>query len=433
MDAEQKFRMGVSIVSGTAKIISTVLAHKYKIYLECIYKGPIDMEKQRILIVHNYYQIPGGEDTVVENEQRMLEKHGHKTFLYSRNNSELNTLSKLQKICLPFSTVFNIKTYRQIKKIIKEKKIDIVHVHNTLNLISPSVYYAALRCKVPVVQTVHNFRLLCPSAVFYRDGHICEDCVKHGLWCAVKHKCYRNSRIQTLACAVNTKIHRMTGIYGKINYICLTEFNKEKLLSFKQISPERVFVKPNFVESINGEIVPPEKRADQFIFVGRLEKLKGVDVLLRAWKMMGDSAPKLLLCGNGPMEQRCREYIAKNGLESVEMMGFVPNEKVRKLVANSKALILPTQCYEGFPMTIAEAFAVGTPVIASDLGNAGSLVEEGVTGCKFAADSPEELKRAVVRLKGYLDLYRTIENQCAEKYIEEQNYESLMSVYWETD
>lgn len=392
-----------------------------------------DGYKPNVLIVHNYYQIPGGEDTVVANEKRMLEKHGHKVILYTRSNLELKELSMIQKLLLPFTTIFNRRTYKDIKRIIQDQKIDIVHVHNTLNLVSPSVYYAAIACHVPLVQTIHNFRLLCPGATFYRDGHICEDCLEKGLFCAVKHGCYRESCLQTLACVINAKFHRMTGIYKKLNYICLTEFNKEKLLSFKQISPERVFVKPNFVESINGEIVPPEKRADQFIFVGRLEKLKGVDVLLRAWKMMGDSAPKLLLCGNGPMEQRCREYIAKNGLESVEMMGFVPNEKVRKLVANSKALILPTQCYEGFPMTIAEAFAVGTPVIASDLGNAGSLVEEGVTGCKFAADSPEELKRAVVRLKGYLDLYRTIENQCAEKYIEEQNYESLMSVYWETD
>lgn len=370
---------------------------------------------------------------MVANEKRMLEKHGHKVILYTRSNLELKELSMIQKLLLPFTTIFNRRTYKDIKRIIQDQKIDIVHVHNTLNLVSPSVYYAAVACHVPLVQTIHNFRLLCPGATFYRDGHICEDCLEKGLFCAVKHGCYRESRLQTLACVINAKFHRMTGIYKKLNYICLTEFNKEKLLSFKQISPERVFVKPNFVESINGEIVPPEKRADQFIFVGRLEKLKGVDVLLRAWKMMGDSAPKLLLCGNGPMEQRCREYIAKNGLESVEMMGFVPNERVREMVANSKALILPTQCYEGFPMTIAEAFAVGTPVIASDLGNAGSLVEEGVTGCKFAADSPEELKRAVVRLKGYLDLYRTIENQCTEKYMEEQNYESLMSVYWETD
>lgn len=209
------------------------------------------MGKKHILMVHNYYQISGGEDTVVSNEKRMLEEHGHEVTLYTRDNSEINKLSKIEKLCLSFTTVFNIRTYREVKRLIKKEHIDIVHVHNTLNLISPSVYYAALSCKVPVVQTVHNFRLLCPGATFYRDGHICEDCVEKGLWCAVKHRCYRESRLQTIACVINTKVHRMTGVYRKINYICLTEFNKEKLLLLNSrgkriINPKKVFVKPNF-------------------------------------------------------------------------------------------------------------------------------------------------------------------------------------------
>ena len=154
-------------------------------------------KKKNILIVHNYYQIPGGEDTVVANEKKMLEKHGHKVILYSRNNAELKQMSKIQKAFLPITTVFNPRTYRDIKKLIGEEKIEVVHVHNTLNLVSPAVYYAARRMKVPVVQTIHNFRLLCPGATFYRDGHICEDCVEYGLKCAVKNSCYRGSKIQT--------------------------------------------------------------------------------------------------------------------------------------------------------------------------------------------------------------------------------------------
>lgn len=209
-------------------------------------------KKQNILIVHNYYQIPGGEDTVVANEIQILKEHGNKVILYSRNNSELKNMGKRQKLMLPLNTVFNFRTYKEIKGIINEEKINIVHVHNTLNLVSPSVYYAARRCRVPVVQTVHNFRLLCPGATFYRDGHICEDCVKKGLLCAVKHSCYRGSKIQTLACVISTWFHRSTGIYSKINYICLTEFNKEKLLQLNRpgkrqvIDESKVYVKPNF-------------------------------------------------------------------------------------------------------------------------------------------------------------------------------------------
>ncbi|MCC8060605.1 MAG: glycosyltransferase [Clostridiales bacterium] len=217
--------------------------------------------KYKVLIAHNYYQIPGGEDTVVANEKKLLEDNGHEVILYSRNNSELKTMSKAKKIWLPFTTVFNLKTYREVKQIIKEQHIDIVHVHNTLNLISPSVYYAAFSCNIPVVQTIHNFRLLCPGATFYRDGHICEDCVEHGLGCAVKHSCYRGSKLQTLMSVITTKIHRVLGTYRKLNYICLTEFNKKKLLQLNRpgkkqiIDASRIYIKPNFTFELPAESV----------------------------------------------------------------------------------------------------------------------------------------------------------------------------------
>lgn len=382
--------------------------------------------KKNILIVHNYYQIPGGEDTVVANEKKMLEAHGHKIVLYSRNNSELKGISKLQKLMLPFTTVFNPRTYRDIKRIIKSEQIDIVHVHNTLNLISPAVYYAARAMKVPVVQTIHNFRLLCPGATFYRDGHICEDCVTKGLKCAVKHSCYRCSKLQTLACVISTEIHRIVKIYGKINYICLTEFNRDKLLQLKQIKPETVFVKPNFIEN-DDSYIPEEKRKNMFVFMGRLDKLKGIDLLFEAWKKIGDTAPKLVVCGTGPMEKWCKDFIKGNSV-NIEMKGFIPNIEARKLIANSKALILPTQWYEGFPMSIVEAFSVGTPVVCSDIGNVGNIVEDNVSGCKFKTDSVVSLIDAVKRCKGLclstLDTY-------LEKYTEEINYKIIMKIYSE--
>lgn len=212
-----------------------------------------EYHKPKILLVHNYYQIPGGEDTVVANEKRLLEEHGHVVILYSRHNDEVRNMSIIQRSRLLVTTIFNPKTYFDIKRIIAREEIDIVHVHNTLNLISPAVYYAAVKMQVPVIQTIHNFRFLCPGATFFRDGHICEDCVSKGLLCAIKHKCYRNSRGQTLVCVIGTWIHRHTGILGKINYIALTEFNKQKILQLKQIRPCNIFVKPNFTFEISSE------------------------------------------------------------------------------------------------------------------------------------------------------------------------------------
>lgn len=383
-----------------------------------------ECRKETVLIVHNYYQIPGGEDTVVANEKKMLEEHGHKVILYSRNNAELKQMSKLQRLFLPITTIFNPGTYREIKRLIKSENIEIVHVHNTLNLISPAVYYAARAMKVPVVQTVHNFRLLCPGATFYRDGHICEDCVEHGLKCAVKHGCYRGSKIQTLACVISTWFHQMTGIYGKINYICLTEFNKGKLLELKQIRPEKVFVKPNFVDS-KGSFVSEESRENQFVFAGRLDKLKGVGILFEAWKRMGEKAPKLIVCGTGPLEDWCKMFIQQNDV-NIEMRGFVSNAQVLKIIANSKALVLPTQWYEGFPMSIVEAFSVGTPVVCSDLGNAGSIVDEGITGCKFRADSAEDMINAVRRCRGMCE---STMSEFNNKYSDIINYEMMNCIY----
>lgn len=381
--------------------------------------------KQKVLIVHNYYQIPGGEDTVVANEKKLLENHGHEVVLYTRHNSELNSLSKGQKLLLPISTIFNFQTYKEVKKVIKDEKIDIVHVHNTLNLVSPSVYYAAFACHAPALQTVHNFRLLCPGATFFREGRVCEECLSKGLLCAVKHKCYRGSRVQTLACVISAWFHRLIGTYKKLNYICLTDFNKEKLLQLKQIKGEQVFVKPNFVEEAK-EIAPYEKRKNQFIYVGRLEEIKGIDILLEAWKLMGAEAPELIMCGKGPLEDWAREYIEKNKLSKVKLLGFVPNTEVRKMIGQSKALILPTQVYEGFPMTIAESYACGTPVIGSDLGNTGSLIENGISGYKFAPDSSAALAEAVKRIS---NSFVGLEAAVIGKYSSESNYRKLREIY----
>ena len=390
------------------------------------------MEKrQTVLLVHNYYQIPGGEDTVAANEKKLLEDRGHRVILYTRSNSELREMSGARKLGLPFTTVFNPGTYRQIRRILKTEQVDIVHVHNTLNLISPAVYYAAVGRGIPVVQTIHNFRLLCPGAAFFRDGQICEDCVRRGLSCALKHRCYRGSFLQTLACVISTWIHRKTGIYRKLNYICLTEFNKKKLLNLPGIREEQVFIKPNFTPDIPGEEEAAGEAGGYFLFAGRLDRLKGIDFLLSVWRRLeqrhGQKTPRLLVCGTGPEEDWCRDYLGQNRMNAVELRGFVPNGEVRQLLKGARALILPTRWYEGFPMTILEAYSAGTPVLGSDLGNVGSLIREGITGWRFPVDSEEALLRLVE--EGNLDLRRQVRGWYRQNYTEQENYRRLTEIY----
>ena len=397
---------------------------------------------QNVLIVHNYYQIPGGEDTVVANEKKMLEAHGHKVWLYTRSNAELKSFGPFQKLALPFTAIYSRKTYREVKKLIRDNNIDVLHVHNTLSLISPSVYYAGFDCKIPVIQTMHNFRFLCPGAEFYRDGKICEDCVreKSGLWCGVKHKCYRGSFLQTLASSVTLKLHRMLGTYRKLHYICLTEFNKEKLLLLnrgkKQLIDEcQVFVKPNFTydptDTHDCKKFVTENKADYYIYVGRLEEIKGIHVILKAFRKNGK---ELYVIGSGTREEIICQYIAKHDLKNIHLMGYQPRERVDELIRGANAMIVAPQWYETFGMTVVEAFASHTPVIVGDMGNAGGLVEEGKNGWHFSYRSAADLERVVAKVDALGEeqrrqigenAYRTY----ADYYSEEVNYRMLKEIY----
>ncbi|PTQ85934.1 glycosyltransferase involved in cell wall biosynthesis [Trichococcus patagoniensis] len=387
-----------------------------------------NLYKPKVLLVHNFYQVPGGEDTVFKNEKELLEENGHEVITYTRDNEEINNFHLFGKIGYPFNAVFSLKTYHEVKKIILANKIDIVHVHNTWPLISPSVYYAAFHSNVSVVQTVHNFRLICPGGTLYHNGKICEDSLYKGLRSSIKNKIYKGSLIHTLISAATLKIHRVIGTYKKVNYIFLTEFNKKKVLELNNkeriiIDESKTFIKPNYV-SMDREIIPFDERKNQFVFVGRLDKLKGIDLLLEVWGRIKET--DLIICGTGPEEEWCRKYIEENRMSNVYLMGYIKNEKAREIISESKALILPTQLYEGFPMTIVESFACGTPVIGSDIGNTGNLIKEGLTGKKFQFDSADSLREVVNRIHDMTDSCRL---EYESKYTSDINYKELLSIY----
>lgn len=390
------------------------------------------MKNYHILQVHNFYQIPGGEDVVVRNEKRLLEEHGHKVYTYYRSNSELREKGLIGKLLLPFTAVYSFKTAREVKRIIRENKIDIVHVHNTLTMVSPSVFYAANRCGVPVVQTLHNFRMLCPAGSFFRDNVICEECIKGGMKCAVRHKCYRGSTAQTIVSAAILQIHRLLGTYHKVNFICLTEFNRDKLLNSlkKQIvNPDRVYIKPNFTFAEG--IVPGEGggKEDYFLFAGRVEALKGVDIAIKAFEKLPEE--QLFIAGRGPMMEEMQTYVREHHMKNVQFLGYLQKEEMSERFYHAKAVIMTSQCYEAFAMTIAEAYSYGVPVIAGRVGNMDGMVQEGKTGVKFTYNSADDLAKQV-RAFNRMDLAELKEN--ARSFYEtrlrpEDNYRMLMEIY----
>lgn len=397
------------------------------------------MKQYRILQVHNFYQIPGGEDVVVRNEKRLLEEHGHKVYTYYRTNKELSERGILGKLLLPFTAVYSFRTVRQVKRLIKENQIDIVHVHNTLTMVSPSVFYAAFQCNVPVVQTLHNFRMLCPAGSFFRNNVICEECVSGGLKCAVRHKCYRNSTLQTIVSAMILKIHRALGTYRKVNFICLTEFNKNKLLEsldFENVSKNkevvdasRVYIKPNFTFAEGITPSDSQDTEEYFLFAGRVEALKGVDIAIKAFEKIPDKL--LYIAGTGPMMEEMQAYVQEHQIENVKFLGYLQKEAMTERFYHAKAVIMTSQCYEAFAMTIAEAYSYGVPVIAGRVGNMDGMVKEGITGVKFQYDSADDLAEKVREFET-LDIKALKENarEFYQKRLRpEDNYQKLIAIY----
>jgi glycosyltransferase involved in cell wall biosynthesis len=380
----------------------------------------------RILLVHNYYQQPGGEDQVFKAEGELLERHGHEVHSYTAHNDQVKHLSQLD---LAQTTIWNRESYRALRTLIKQHRPDIVHVHNTLPLISPAVYYAAKARGATVVQTLHNFRLLCPKATFFRDGKVCEDCLGKGFpWPAIQHACYRNSRAASSAVAAMLAVHRFRHTYqDKVDaYIALTEFARQKFIK-GGLPADKIHVKGNFVSPDPGM---DEGGSGYALFVGRLSEEKGIGVLLEAWTRLGGKLP-LKIVGGGPLAGRVMS--ASKDDPSIEYLGWQPHSRVLERMRDAKVLIFPSLWYEGVPITLLEAFAMGLPVIASDLGTMASAIEHHKTGLLYEAGNADKLARlvnwALSQPEKIEQMRREARAEFEAKYTAEKNYQQLIEVY----
>lgn len=380
------------------------------------------MTKKKVLMVHNFYQIGGGEHTVFQNEIDLLRENGHEVIEYTRSNDELKT-SKLKLVLMPFTTLWSWRTYREVRNIIKQEHIDIVHCHNTFPLVSPSVYYAARSRNVPVVQTIHNFRFLCPNGSFFCDGKVCEKCNERSSFVdALRRNCYRNSKIQTLVLVAMLKFHRWIGTYNKISYIFLTDFNRRKFEKLIDINSDQVFVKPNFVNRQEKSRISIEKK---FVFASRLDENKGVKHLIDYWKRLPEDIA-LHIYGDGPI----RQYVEENVSENIIYMGFKPQKDVFEDLINAEAMVFPSIGYEGFPMIIAESLAMGCPILSTNIGNAGDIVRESKGGVVFDPYSEDSFIEAIYEImEKNQDYSCDAESYYQRKLNKEENYRELHEIY----
>lgn len=382
---------------------------------------PTPDQHLRVLVAHNRYQQRGGEDAVVESEVALLRQHGHAVLEYQRDNHDLEGMSRVRAVA---QTLWSTRTVRDVESAVSDFKPDVLHVHNTFPLISPSIYWAAARHRLPVVQTLHNFRLICPQAMLLRDGKPCEACVGQTPWQGVLHRCYRGSATQTGALATMLTGHRAIGTYSTriTRYIALNSFCRDRFIA-GGLPADRIVVKPNFVDLPE---FPETSDRRSFLFVGRLSEEKGIEVLVRAGSIANVGEP-ILVAGAGPMATHL------DGASGIQALGQLQSQAIYKQMRHVRALVLPSIWYENFPRTLVEAYACGLPVIASRLGAMASLVEDGVTGLLFEPGSADDLASklawAIQNPHAMARMGRNARGVYERDLTSESNYSQLMTIY----
>lgn len=388
----------------------------------------------KILLLHNSHRSgsSSGDDVVFNKEAGLLERYGHNVMRFIVSNDMFDRSGLLEKMLMAFQIPWSIASYINIRHILKKNKPDIVHIHNFFPLLSPSIYYAIKSEGIPVVQTLHDFRIICPMAFLIRNGQICEKCKEVGFRRSVRYGCFKGSRFQTVPVAFMLKLHNWLNTFKeKIDaYICLTEFQKSIFLD-AGFDKDKIFVKPNFVEDNYKNYFGNNNENEYVIFIGRLGVEKGLDTLINAWKDLKDVPLKIV--GDGPKADKFKTLVRKLNIDNIDFLGYKPHDECMSILSEAKFLVMPSVLYETFGLTIVEAFSYAKPVIASNLGAMAEIVENGKTGILFSpGDARDLLKKTRWLWNNTKECYKMGQNARKEyeaKYTPERNYEMLMDIY----
>jgi glycosyltransferase involved in cell wall biosynthesis len=378
----------------------------------------------KILFVHNFYQIAGGEDAVYKNEIDLLKENGNEVIEHTVDNASI--ISLWDKICVMFSTIFSFSQYKKIKRVLKDNSPDVVHVHNYFPLISPAVFYACKKMNVPVVHTLHNYRAVCPTALLMHDEKICEKSIKHSAWWAVKNKVYRDSLIGSFILTCMVEFHKKIGTWqNKVScFIALTQFAKDKYIEAGW-PKHKISIKPNFIEDpFKGELTI-NKQGGYAIYVGRLSDEKGIDLILKAWENV-DFPLKVI--GAGPLQ----EIVESSKCSKIEYLGLQQKEDVLNLVKKADFMVMASTWYEGFPMVLVEAMACGTCALVPKLGSMAEVVEDNVTGVHFNGNCDDFTQKALTLINNPALVQKMSTNArdtYLSKYTSAQNFKMLNDIY----
>lgn len=379
----------------------------------------------RILSVHNEYLIRGGEEESRQAEISVLNQYGNEVTSYVENNTKVSSLSQINSA---LRALWSKESYRIVKHLLKTQRHDVVHVQNFFPLISPSVYYAAQSEGVPIVQAVRNYRFLCANTFLYRDGQVCELCVKKSFKVdAIQHNCYRDNRAASATAASMHLLHSLLPTWDRIDkFVAVSEFVKQKMVE-GGFSNDKIVVKPNFV------FPDPEmslQKEDYFVYVGRLQEEKGIKHLIEVIKRMKSSV-KLKIVGEGTLKADVIASIEKN--DNIEYLGKKSLLETYHIIGKAKALIIPSLWHEPFGRVIVEAYAKGTPVIGSRMGGIPELIDDGVTGYTYEAGNADDLIKQIERISQNQRLTAEMSFAARESYLNsytpESNYKIMMDIY----
>lgn len=374
----------------------------------------------KILVAHNAYHYRGGEDTQVDAELAMLRRQGHEVMLYRRDNAELAQISPVRAAR---DAIWSARTVAELHRLSRHFAPDLIHAHNIFPLISPSLYDAARQHRIPVVQTLHNFRLICPQAMLVRDGHLCTDCVGRWPWRGVLHRCYRGSYAQTAVTAGMLALHRLRGSWNECvsRYIVLNRSCRDLFVA-GGLSPEKLRIKPNFVEASG---VPDWEHRTGGVFIGRLSPEKGLIILAQALQSLPGKV--IDVYGTGPLQTLVERSAG------LRYRGFLASAPLRERMLQAAYLVMPSTGMESFGLAAIEAFACGVPVIASRQGGLGELITHRHDGLLVSAGDSAALAEAIAYADDHpLDMRRmgmAAHQTWRAHYTPERNYEMLMHIY----
>ncbi|MBN1563670.1 MAG: glycosyltransferase family 4 protein [Anaerolineae bacterium] len=389
----------------------------------------------RILVAHSRYRYPGGEETVFEQETALLREAGHEVIVHDRSNWETTEFPLLKKVTLPKRVIWAEDARRQMRALLRETQPDIAHFHNLHYMLSPSVFWACREAHVPVVHSLHNPRLMCPSSTLFRDGRLCEDCVgKNPPWPSVLHGCYRDSRLQTAVMAGMLVFHRWRQTWSTMvdTLIVFTEFFRRKFIEIG-LPADKIALKPHFVSPDPGpRVFDPASPGNYALYLGRLDVEKGTYPLLRAWEAL---AMPLKIRGGGPLLAEVEQIASRS--PQIEIVGRLERDALFDLIKGARFLIWPSVgYYETFGMVAIEAFACGVPVIGSRIGVGEEIVTDQQTGLHFEAGNADDLA-AKVRWAwdhpaAMVELGQNARRTFEEKYSAARNLALLTAIYQQT-